>query len=226
MSKRTNNQNNTEGLLKETLLRVLIQGSNSNSQVDINRLNQLVLTSSKTSSINSRASSTATSLAGSEVDDNFSDSDETNKKPKRKKVMETEQPKLVAVFHHFELVKNSKGKQKYKCKLCNCSRSGTNGSDSNLRTHIYHVHGELYKPEKLLYPSYLERIQKNFAKKNSKIDKSLKEKLHDAAVEAIVIDGRPHGDFCKPGMKQFLEIAVPWYKPQSPTTIKRKLLQK
>ena len=114
----------------------MIQGSNSNSQVDINRLNQLVLTSSKTSSINSRASSTATSLAGSEVDDNFSDSDETNKKPKRKKVMEIEQPKLVAVFHHFELVKNSKGKQKYKCKLCNCSRSGTNGSDSNLRTHI------------------------------------------------------------------------------------------
>ena len=90
MSKKTINQNNTEDLIKETLLKLLIQGSNSNSQLDLNRFSRVVLNSSPTSSINTHASSTATSLASSEVDDNFSDSDETNKRPKKRRVMETE----------------------------------------------------------------------------------------------------------------------------------------
>ena len=40
--------------------------------------------------------------------------------------METEKPKLAAVLHRSELVKNSKGKQTFKC---NCSRFGVNGID-------------------------------------------------------------------------------------------------
>ena len=46
---------------------------------------------------------------------------------------------------------------------------------TNLRTHVHHIHGDLYKPEKLFYPSYLEKLQKKFVKKTQRFTKRSKE---------------------------------------------------
>ena len=40
---------------------------------------------------------------------------------------------------------------------------------------------------------------------DGKHESSTKQELEYAQVEAIIIDGRPHGDFSKPGIMQFLE---------------------
>ena len=42
---------------------------------------------------------------------------------------------------------------------------------NNIRTHIHHEHGDLYKPEKIFDPSYLEKLQKKFAKKTQRLTK-------------------------------------------------------
>ena len=55
---------------------------------------------------------------------------------------------------------------------------------------------------------------------------SLKAKLDEAIIEAIIIDGRSHLDFRKKGMLGVFEILAPGYKPQCRQTIRKKLFQK
>ena len=47
--------------------------------------------------------------------------------------------------------------------------------------------------------------------------------LDEAVVDCIIEDSRPFGDFSKPGMKKFLNKAIPGYSAPSRFTIKRKI---
>ena len=88
--------------------------------------------------------------------------------------METEKPKLVAVLHHSELVKNSKRKQAYKCKLCNCSRFGVNGNDQYKNAYTPCTWW-FVRTRKAFLSILFGKITKNLLEENPKIDKTLKE---------------------------------------------------
>ena len=94
--------------------------------------------------------------------------------------METEKPKLVAVLHHSELVKNSKGKQTYKCKLCNCSRFGVNGSDQSKNAYTPCTWW-FVQTRKAFLSILFGKITKKICLKNSKIYKTLKGKRDNAS---------------------------------------------
>lgn len=42
-------------------------------------------------------------------------------------------------------------------------------------------------------------------------------------MEAIIVDSRPFGDFARPGLKSFLDAALPNYKPLHRATIQKRL---
>ena len=50
-----------------------------------------------------------------------------------------------------------------------------------------------------------------------------KRKLHEAAIECIIIDSRSWNDFKKPGMQRFLDLAMPAYNGPSTRTVQRHL---
>ena len=52
-----------------------------------------------------------------------------------------------------------------------------------------------------------------------------KRKLDEAAINCIIIDGRPWGDFRRDGMSQFLKVAVPGYTGPCSRTVQRNLFQ-
>ena len=58
---------------------------------------------------------------------------------------------------------------------------------------------------------------------DGKHESSTKQELENAQVEAIIIDGRPHGDFSKPGIMQFLEKAAPDYKVLHRNTVSKRI---
>ncbi len=92
-----------------------------------------------------------------------------------------------------------------------------------MRTHLYSNHKDLYEPDILLHSSQLNRIKR---KRSAEIDNDKKKEIDNAILDAIIIDGRPHGDFSKNGMKKFLEIGIPGYKPPCRSTIKSRLKTK
>ncbi|CAF1514071.1 unnamed protein product [Didymodactylos carnosus] len=49
------------------------------------------------------------------------------------------------------------------------------------------------------------------------------DKLNEAAVSCIIEDGRRFGDFGRPGMRDFLDVAVPGYKGPLRHTVRRRL---
>ncbi|CAF3428184.1 unnamed protein product [Rotaria socialis] len=56
-----------------------------------------------------------------------------------------------------------------------------------------------------------------------KLAKTKKKKLDNLAVEAIIKDGRSFNDFNKTGLKQFLQYAIPGYKPVHRNNVQQKL---
>ncbi|CAF3087484.1 unnamed protein product [Rotaria sp. Silwood2] len=71
---------------------------------------------------------------------------------------------------------------------------------------------------------YLFKSQKsdNVVKKKF-VPPNLKKKLHNAAIECIIKDGRPFGDFRREGMKKFLAVAIPGYVGPHRKTVARRL---
>lgn len=55
------------------------------------------------------------------------------------------------------------------------------------------------------------------------ISNELKQKLDEKQINAIIIDSRPFGDFSRKGMREFLDIAVPGYKPLHRATVSKRL---
>ncbi|CAF4987944.1 unnamed protein product, partial [Rotaria sp. Silwood1] len=87
-------------------------------------------------------------------------------------------------------------------------------SDSNLRSHLGHIH----KLEEFLYPS--QRNQKPL--KEQKISFQHENNLDSAAINAIIQDSHIFNLFRKPGMKKFLSLATPGYRgPNRRTVVKR-----
>ncbi|CAM4807511.1 unnamed protein product [Rotaria magnacalcarata] len=71
---------------------------------------------------------------------------------------------------------------------------------------------------------YLFQSQKKDHDENKQsVPSNLKKKLHNAAIDCIIQDGRPFGDFHRPGMKKFLAIAIPGYVGPHRTTVARRL---
>ena len=102
-------------------------------------------------------------------------------------------------------------------------------SDANMRSHIWSKHKNIDKysdQSKVLYKSQKTRRSVKETNSKKKIDKKLKDRIDDAIVEAILIDGRSHGDFKKNGIKKVLEVLAPGYKSQCKLTISRKLKKK
>jgi len=68
---------------------------------------------------------------------------------------------------------------------------------------------------------------KNATKKErTKYDPSKLAELDEAVVDCIIEDSRPFGDFSKPGLKKFINNAIPGYSAPSRFTIKRKINEK
>ncbi|CAF4026770.1 unnamed protein product, partial [Rotaria sordida] len=61
------------------------------------------------------------------------------------------------------------------------------------------------------------------ATKSNQIKPEKKQEFHQAAIECIVTDGRPFGDFRRPGMLKFLNIICPGYRGPSRKTVRRRL---
>ena len=55
------------------------------------------------------------------------------------------------------------------------------------------------------------------------IDSKKKQEIDKALIECVILDSRPFGDFSKPGMKKFLNVLHPGYKPPTRKTITSKL---
>ena len=87
--------------------------------------------------------------------------------------------------------------------------------DANLRKHI----GTVHKMEQYLFKSQ----KKDHDVMQQSISSDLKRKLHNAAIDCIIQDGRPFGDFRRKGMKKFLSIAIPGYVGSHCTTVARRL---
>jgi len=78
--------------------------------------------------------------------------------------------------------------------------------------------------EKHLYPSQQTRLNKS--EKKIAYNKDQKEELDKAVINCIIKDSRPFGDFAKKGMQDFLQVALPGYKPPSRTTVAKSLKNK
>ena len=86
------------------------------------------------------------------------------------------------------------------CKLCDGNKriSTNNGSTSTLREHLISKHGKI------------ELVINGRKRNRSKTMSSTKrEEIHQLLVNSIVRDGRPFGDFDKPGMRQLMQKAFP-----------------
>lgn len=62
--------------------------------------------------------------------------------------------------------------------------------------------------EECLYPSQRKRVNKT-KEQFTIVDKRRIRELDFAVLNCIIQDGRSFGDFSKPGMLKFLEIAIP-----------------
>ncbi|CAF1283803.1 unnamed protein product, partial [Didymodactylos carnosus] len=85
----------------------------------------------------------------------------------------------------------------------------TAGTSVPRRTHKG-THGHV------LYPSQRRQSQKPARQ----ITAELKRKLDDSLIKAIIVDGRSFNDFSKPGIIDFLDLAIPDYRPPHRTTIR------
>ncbi|CAF3937245.1 unnamed protein product [Rotaria sp. Silwood1] len=66
--------------------------------------------------------------------------------------------------------------------------------------------------------------QRNQSATNSKqIKPEKKRELHEAAIDCIITDGRPFGDFRRLGMSKFLNVICPGYRGPGRKTVRRRL---
>ena len=70
---------------------------------------------------------------------------------------------------------------------------------------------------------YQYESHKKITIKQSEISPSRKNEIDQAIIDCVIEDGRPFGDFSKPGMLKLLAVVVPGYKPQARQTINRQL---
>ncbi|CAF0998011.1 unnamed protein product, partial [Didymodactylos carnosus] len=85
------------------------------------------------------------------------------------------------------------------------------GSTINTRRHLSHIHGK----HALLYESYKSRVLMSHPRTKE---------YHDAAVVAIIVNGRAYCDFKKNGMQSFLQTIAPGYYGPSAHQVRSKIL--
>ncbi|CAF1117725.1 unnamed protein product [Adineta steineri] len=125
--------------------------------------------------------------------------------------LERQENKLPPVKGYFEYVDENT----YLCKKCTRPIKISNYSDANLRSHL----GRAHHMELLLFPS--QRIQ---AMSNLKsIKPEMKRELDQAAIDCIITDGRPFGDFRRCGMLKFLNKICFRYRGPGRKTVRRHL---
>ena len=62
---------------------------------------------------------------------------------------------------------------------------------------------------------YQYESHKKITIKQSEISPSRKNEIDQAIIDCVIEDGRPFGDFSKPGMLKLLAVVAPGYKPQA-----------
>ena len=82
--------------------------------------------------------------------------------------------------------------------------------------------GTKHKLTEFLYDSQKKRLLNDV----STISKSEKSLIDDAVVECIVTDSRTFNDFSKIGMRNFLNVIRPSYKPPCRQTIMKRTKSK
>ena len=86
---------------------------------------------------------------------------------------------------------------------CKIQLSMPNMSTTSLRRHLHNVHRldefKIYKKD----------LHKN---RKKKLPPQVKKQLDELLIEAVVRDARPFTDFDKPGLKKFLQYALPGKK--------------
>ena len=110
--------------------------------------------------------------------------------------------KLPSVKKYF--IKNGND---YYCETCKVDVPISSRSDANLRSHLAKNH----YMEEVLYPSQKKSLKLN--NKNIELDPKEKKILDSEMINCIITDSRAFCDFNKPGMKRFLNILKPGYKP-------------
>ncbi|CAF3309353.1 unnamed protein product, partial [Rotaria sp. Silwood2] len=90
-----------------------------------------------------------------------------------------------------------------------------NRNDCNLRSHLGRIHNMV----EVMYTS--QRQQR--ATRSNQIKPEKKREFHEAAIECIIRDGRPFGDFHRPGMSKFLNVICPGYRGPTRKTVRRRL---
>ncbi|UJR07040.1 hypothetical protein I4U23_011328 [Adineta vaga] len=115
------------------------------------------------------------------------------------------------LFHEYQSNKETY----YACKFCPTTIKKQSRSTANLRRHVGFAHGETT----YLFKSQLKQRRSN----DSLLSNELEKKLDEKQVNAIILDSRPFGDFSKEGMRDFLDTAVPGYKPLHRTTVRKRI---
>ncbi|CAF4024027.1 unnamed protein product [Adineta steineri] len=90
----------------------------------------------------------------------------------------------------------------YKCKFTLCDKiiRCSSGSNANIRRHLINVHGVTEV-----------KLNDDPEKHDKQFDVHRKAILDEAAINCIIVDSRPFGDFRKTGMQKFLTKALPGY---------------
>ncbi|CAF4130044.1 unnamed protein product, partial [Rotaria magnacalcarata] len=123
----------------------------------------------------------------------------------------TQKAKQASIWSHFDQLDDNI----YMCHLCFKSIKVTYHNDCNLRSHL----GRVHKMRDVMYSSQREQR----AKTSNQIKPEKKRELHEAALDCIITDGRPFGDFRRLGMSKFLNVICPGYRGPSRKTIRRRL---
>ena len=152
-------------------------------------------------------------------DDTDTDFDEETKKYNQEKFTNKVKKNPVQVRHLFQI--NSVSTFAF-CQLCKTDVKITGRSDANLRTHLANKHGML----NVLLPSQRDRKQGKIVNNEVKLPREEKILIDKELINCTIRDLRTFSDFHKPGMRQFLNMLKPGYKPCCKRKIRYSLKKK
>ena len=95
------------------------------------------------------------------------------------------------------------------CEACQVSVKISSRSDANMRTHLANHHDM----KQALLPSQIARKDTKIKCSSVKLSVNEKRFLNDEMINCIITDSRTFNDFNKPGMRRFLNVIKPGYKP-------------
>ncbi|CAF4047465.1 unnamed protein product [Rotaria magnacalcarata] len=143
--------------------------------------------------------------------DEMDHSNDEQEAEKARHETQKQKKKQSTVREHFEYLDDNT----YMCQLCFKPIKTAYNNDCNLRSHLGRAHN--------MFEVMYESQKRQRVSKSSKIRPEKKREYHQAALNCIVTDGRPFGEFRRAGMAKFLDVVCPGYLGPSRKTIGRRL---